>query len=103
MRITVSLFLYFYCDTVLAVAFHNIHVHIKPSLLGTSDMKRGVTVCLMALYTSPCIALFANVTGQLPPGGRNVFQIIDWLQKYCVAKANFRYPKSTYLNKQFFY
>jgi len=72
-----------------------LHLHVQPGLLGAGDVEGGVAVGFVTLDASPGAALLADVTGQLPAGGRDVLDAVDGLQEDGVGKAHLRDPEGT--------
>lgn len=95
MVLAISGFLHSKSGAVRAGLPHRVDFHIETSSLGTSDMKRPVAVCFVALNRRPPAFLFAQVTGELPSRRRNVLHSLHGLQEHGVGKAHFWDPYGT--------
>lgn len=75
---------------------HRVDLHEQASTLSTCDVKRSVTVGLVALNRCTRVFLLAQVASQFPSCRGNVIDAFYWFQKHCVGKADFRDPDGTY-------
>lgn len=73
-----------------------LHFHIEPSLLSTGNVEGCVAVRFVTLYAGPRTSLLADVTGQLPTGGWDVFYAVYGLQEDRVRKTDLGDPEGAH-------